>query len=141
MKSLLSLPLYCAALSLLAPHSPAQDVFESSRAGWLKKAEESRPELTDTIREPTRIVSIQKDEQAFQGWKAVPIGPVDRLYEGSLKKQSGVILDFGGHLAGYFSFSLRATRSTPDAPVRIKLTFGEVPAEVVVPLREIPFCA
>ena len=138
MKSPLSLPFFCAALSLLAPHSPAQDVFESSRAGWLKKAEESRPELTDTIREPTRIVSIQKDEQAFQGWKAVPIGPVDRLYEGSLKKQSGVILDFGSHLAGYFSFSLRATRSTPDAPVRIKLTFGEVPAEVVVPFDPFP---
>ena len=74
-----------------------------------------------------------KDEKAFQGWKIDKTASIDTVFSKSLKKQSGVILDFGEHLTGYFSFKLVETRGVADAPLRFKLTFGEVPAEVNTP--------
>ncbi|NRR31697.1 glycoside hydrolase [Oxalobacteraceae bacterium] len=40
------------------------------------------------------------------------------------------ILDFGGHLTGYLSFRIVPTGSVADSPVRLRLTFGEVPTDV-----------
>ena len=48
-----------------------------------------------------------------------------------LKKE--ITIDFGEHLTGYFSFSVRSTGLAADGPLRFKLTFGEVPSEVAVP--------
>ena len=128
----ISVPLL-AVLCLTASQASAQDVFMANRAAWLQKAEQNKPQLTETVKKPVAIVSLQKDEQAFQGWKAIPSGPMEPLYLNSFKKQSGVIVDFGGHLTGYFSFTLKALQRTPDAPLRFKFTFGEVPAEVAMP--------
>lgn len=44
------------------------------------------------------------------------------------------IVDFGEHLAGYLSFLLHPTGSVADSPVRLRLTFGEVPTDVAEPL-------
>ena len=43
-------------------------------------------------------------------------------------------LDFGRHLAGYLSFRVSPTGSVADSPVRLRLTFGEVPTDVAEPL-------
>lgn len=111
----------------------AQDFFASQRGGWLQKAEQNKPVLTETIRKPVSLVTVVKDSTAFQGWKAIKAGPVDSLYKSSFKSQSGVIVDFGEHLTGHFTFSIKAMRGTPDAPLRFRFTFGEVPAELATP--------
>lgn len=59
--------------------------------------------------------------------------PLDSLYNGSFKKKSGIVLDFGEHLTGYFSFSVEDIRRVVDAPIRFKFTFAEMPAEVMMP--------
>jgi hypothetical protein len=43
-------------------------------------------------------------------------------------------LDFGTHLTGYLSFRVLPTGSVADSPVRLRLTFGEVPTDVAEPL-------
>ncbi len=43
-------------------------------------------------------------------------------------------LDFGEHLAGYLAFHIAPTGSVADSPVRLRLTFGEVPTDVAEPL-------
>src|SRR6187549_97304 len=111
----------------------AQDVYHEHRAAWLQKAEATKPVLTTTVKKPTSIVSIVKDEAAYQGWKAIPLHPADSLYRGSFKNKSGIIADFGEHLTGYFTFSLEDIRGVADAPLRFKFTFAEVPAEAVTP--------
>ncbi len=58
---------------------------------------------------------------------------MDTLYQKSLKAKSGTVLDFGEHMTGYVTFTIQALRGTPDAPVRVKFTFGEVPAELATP--------
>lgn len=108
----------------------AQDVYKDQRTGWLQKAESTTPKLIETVKQPVSLVTIEKDDNAFQKWKAVKSLPIDSLYNRSFKKQSGIVIDFGEHLTGYCTFSLEDFGRAADAPVRIKFTFGEVPSEL-----------
>lgn len=47
---------------------------------------------------------------------------------------SAFIADFGEHLTGYLSLRIAPTGSVADSPVRVRLTFGEVPTDVAEPL-------
>ena len=111
-----------------------QDYYtKEERSSWLQKAQENMPVLSETIKQPKEIVSIVKDDAAYQGWKVIPQSPVQDFYKASLKSQSGSIIDFGEHLTGYFTFVVSPLNRTPDAPARIKFTFGEVPSEMMIP--------
>lgn len=111
----------------------AQDIYAPYRQMWYKKAELYKPVLTETIKKPVHLVRLINDANAFQGWKTTTVAPASALYEKSFKEQSGVIVDFGEHLTGFFEFGVKALDKTPDAPLRFKFTFGEVPAELAVP--------
>lgn len=101
----------------------AQDYFGNQRRDWLQKAEESKPQLVEDIKQPITLVNLVKDTSAFQDWKAVPAAPMDSLYQSSFKKKAGVVVDFGQHLTGYYSFTVKAIKGTPDAPLRFRFTF------------------
>lgn len=117
----------------------AQDIYAAWRADWLKKAEAYKPALQETIKKPVGIVKIEKDAAAFQGFKTVNAGDIDQLYNSSFnKKNSGIVVDFGEHLTGYCTITLKTRRSDMDAPLRLKLTFGEVPAEMATPFDPYP---
>ncbi|SEM05419.1 alpha-L-rhamnosidase [bacterium A37T11] len=111
----------------------AQDFFQQVREGWLKEAAQTTPVLIKSIKKPLKLVTIVKDKAAFQGYKAVPMSDAKKLYDTAFQAMSGVVVDFGEHLTGHLSFCLRALKQTPDAPLRLKFTFGEVPSEVVTP--------
>jgi alpha-L-rhamnosidase len=112
----------------------AQDFYTpEQRADWLKKAEQFKPKLTEHVVKPVQLVTMTADVSAFQGWKATPGGSLNDFYANSFKKQSGTIFDFGEHLTGHFSFSIKELQGVMDGPLRLKLTFGEVPAEVMTP--------
>jgi alpha-L-rhamnosidase len=116
-------------LLLLSPMLTAQDFYQAQRKGWLQKAEDNKPKLTETVSRPLYLTELVKDPSAFQGWKAVRSAPMDSLYGYSFKKKSGVVIDFGEHLTGYCNFTI-LPMATPDGPLRFKFTFGEVPAEL-----------
>lgn len=119
--------------ALISSSVKAQDPYQAYRQDWLKKAEENKPRLTETEKQPVSMVKLEKDPAAFQGWKAVNTDSVSSFYSQSFKTQSGAVADFGEHLTGYFSFTIKSLKGTPDAPVRIKFTFGEVPSELTIP--------
>jgi len=108
------------------------------RQRWLANAESNKPELIETEMTPAGLVKLEADASAFQGWKAVPSGKMETFYGTSFKKQSGTVIDFGAHLTGYYTFTIKATQNFPDAPLRFKLTFGEVPAELATPFDPYP---
>ncbi|MDR1880164.1 MAG: glycoside hydrolase [Tannerellaceae bacterium] len=111
-----------------------QDFYSpGERDYWLQKAQEYLPELTERVVTPKGVVDIVGDASCFQGWKAVSSSSIQAFYERPLKSQSGVVLDFGDHLTGYFTIVVSPMNSTPDAPARIKFTFGEVPSELATP--------
>jgi alpha-L-rhamnosidase len=131
MKTILSISL----VLLIAFTASAQDVYQSQRQSWLQKAEQMKPQLTETVKQPISLVSLVKDTIAFQDWKAVHTGPLDSLYNTSFKTKSGVVIDFGEHLTGYYTFTVKARRGTPDAPLRFRFKFGEIPSEVATPFE------
>ena len=129
---------YSITLAITWCTTSAQDLYKEQRSGWLQKAADTEPRLTETVKQPITLVTLEKDESAFQDWKAVPSLPLDSLYNQSFKKKTGSVVDFGEHLTGYFSFSVEELRRTVDAALRIKFTFGEVPAELATPFDPYP---
>ena len=100
---------------------------------WIEIAEQLKPVLKESIIYPVGIVDIVENKDAFQGWERRQIADMDSVYNNSFKAINNVLVDFGDHFTGYFSFDLETVRGTSDAPVRFKLTFGEVPSEMVTP--------
>ena len=126
-------------ITLTSTQITAQDLYAPYRQSWLKKAEEYKPVLTETIKHPTGVVKLEKDASAFQGWKAVNAGEIGQLYNKPFnQKSSGIVVDFGEHMTGYCTFTLKTLRGDMDAPLRLKLTFGEVPAELATPFDPYP---
>jgi alpha-L-rhamnosidase len=129
---------FLVTLLVVSIFSNAQDVYKDLRSVWLQKAEDSKPQLIETIKQPLSLVSLVQDSNVFQHWKVVKSNPVDSLYNNSFRKQSGVVVDFGEHLTGYFSFSVEDFGRAADAPLRIKFTFGEVPSELATAFDPYP---
>ncbi len=109
----------------------AADVYAPWRQSWLEKAYATTPELVKSLVKPLRLVKPCRDESAFQGWRMDPSGDVSDLYANPINEQNGVVIDFGEHITGCCSFTLKPSKHVPDAPVRLKFTFAEVPGELM----------
>lgn len=108
--------------------------WADKRVEWLAKAERDMPELKQTIVHPKAIVEAVADDAAFQGWRMKESAqPIESFYSTSLKGHAPIILDLGDHYTGYVSFKVNHTGMPADAPVRLKLTFAELPAELMTP--------
>jgi hypothetical protein len=123
-----------AGAPLLAPASPAA----SKEQEWLAIAESLKPRLLRTPVTPAGIVRMAADPARFLHWRVERVSPPETLSERLLRRGDSAILDFGRHLTGHFSFSISGEGRGVDAPARLKLTFGEVPAEVAQPFDPYP---
>jgi alpha-L-rhamnosidase len=137
MKSLIKYFLLILNFLFISSMLIAQDFYQAQRKGWLQKAESFKPKLTEVEKKPLYLVTLTKSASSFQGWKAGKSAPMDSLYNTSFKKKSGVVVDFGEHLTGYYSFTL-TPYGIPDGPIRFKFTFGEVPAELTASYDPFP---
>ena len=108
--------------------------WADKRVEWLDKAQANMPELKHTLVKPVAIVEGVADDGAFQGWRMVKSDQaIENFYKTSLKGHAPIILDLGDHYTGYVTFKVNHTGMPADAPVRLKLTFAELPAEVMTP--------
>ena len=114
-------------------NAQAPDAYEPWRAAWLRKAEQAKPTLISRICKPTAKAEVVKDSASYQGWKVVKTDSPDRLYRVSLKETKSMIADFGEHITGTFSCVFDTLGNISDAPVRLRLTFAEMPAELGEP--------
>ncbi|MGI6243714.1 MAG: glycoside hydrolase [Prevotella sp.] len=112
----------------------AQCYTPEQQQRWMQKAEACKPRLIRTVHHPTQEVQIVKDPNAFQGYKAVKSGDIADLYEKSFKTKKTVIVDFGEHLVGHVRFKIRDIQGMQDAVLRFKVTFGEVPSDLALPI-------
>lgn len=97
---------------------------------WVEKAERLTPELKESKVFPKRLMKVVADEQAFQGWRVDPAADAVPLQEAVWDKGSEFTLDFGDHLVGYLTLKIRPVGSPQDAPLRMRLKFGEMPCEI-----------
>ncbi|KAJ9107000.1 hypothetical protein QFC19_002868 [Naganishia cerealis] len=90
-------------------------------------AESLKPTLNTTKSSPLRLIKCIADENAILGWAAEDAGKLDDIK--SLRDGDEIIFDFGTHRAGFFEFDIDAVLTgvePADAPVRLKIVFGEV---------------
>lgn len=108
-------------------------LVESRRASWLAAAADATPKLFRTPMKPVATVRVVADDKAFQGWRVVASGKPGDVLNKPWNPGDSFILDFGEHLTGQLTFSLRRFDIPVDAPVRLRFVFGEFPAEVAEP--------
>lgn len=98
---------------------------------FVEKAERLTPTLHRVRVEPLGTVCAVRDEAAFQGWRMAPDGHNPHAWKSrACGKGDSFTLDFGDHQVGYVTLSVSAAGSPPDAPLKLKLTFGEMPCEI-----------
>ena len=133
LKSLFAIVALCCATTIMAQtNTPIK--WGEKREAWLQKAAESMPTLTKQDIKPVAIVRSVADAAAFQGWRMERTDEaVEVLYKESFKPRKEVILDLGDHYTGYFSMRVEHMGLPADAPLRFRLTFAEVPAELNTP--------
>jgi alpha-L-rhamnosidase len=109
-------------------------IAAAPHAAWNAKAEALKPVLSETRQEPLNIVRAEPDPALVLRYRMAVDAPASELGRRTFRKGDSFILDFGGHRTGFFAFNLETSGREPDAPARLRLTFGEVPTDVAEPL-------
>ena len=103
---------------------------------FIKKAENLMPQFVKEPVSPESIVKIEESPTKIHGCEPKLIETADQLPSHDYGKGDEFILDFGTHLVGYLSMNIIPVGSPPDAPLHLKLTFGEMPVEMAEPFSE-----
>ncbi|MDT8860177.1 sugar hydrolase [Alkalihalobacillus sp. MEB130] len=111
----------------------AKDRKINRNEDFIQKAETLKPSLKREVTKPIRIVRAVEDHDIIHGWKCIETEPAASLVDKEFGKGESFIVDFGKHQVGYLSMQIRPVGSPPDAPLHMRLTFGEMPVEVSVP--------
>ena len=88
------------------------------------------PALRERLLKPAALVKVEQSEGAFQGWRASRSGEPDSAFGRPLARGDEFLFDFGEHLVGYVKLELGDIDRPVDAPVRLDLSFAEVPSEI-----------
>jgi alpha-L-rhamnosidase len=102
---------------------------------FIETAEQLKPQLHETIVKPSSLVKIKADAEVIHGWRSEVAAPASSLEDYDYGKNDSFILDFGDHQVGYLTFNIRPAGSPPDAPLKLKLTIGEMPVEMAEPFE------
>ncbi|WCP15461.1 hypothetical protein sphantq_03928 [Sphingobium sp. AntQ-1] len=104
-------------------------------AEWARKADALMPTLHSIEQQPVALVNMIPDPAQILRFRVEKAATIADFATRSFRKGDSFILDFEGHRTGYLSFDLETVGREPDAPVRLKLTFGEVQTDVAEPLH------
>jgi len=124
-----------SAVGAAIPPTPAAAAAGGDdRARWAARAQSLTPTLHETEQAPLNLVRAIAAAELALRFRMDIEGPAGGLAKRVLRKGDSVIVDFGGHRTGYLSFRLETEGREPDAPARLRFTFGEVPTDVAEPL-------
>lgn len=106
------------------------DEFEVHKnEAFLKKAEELKPTLHETVVRPQKILQFERHLKVERKPDMNETIVTDEAFEELPKKQfrrnDHVVLDFGDHHVGYITLDLASAGSHQDAPAYIYLRFAE----------------
>lgn len=97
----------------------------------LAKAQDNLPPLYYQEVKPQRLVEIVASETGLHGFEAMESKrKLVNLPQYLLGKGEKLVLDFGNHYVGHLALSLDSVGSPMDAPLFLKVKFGEIPADI-----------
>lgn len=111
--------------------SKDRDIIENSE--FKQVAEQLKPQLNTKLQQPKHYITTYEDSQAIHGWNAKKIATWQEMKHKAYGKNESFIVDFNDHMAGFLRLNINPVGSPPDAPLHIKLTFGETLVEVSEP--------
>jgi len=117
-----------------AVQSQALALMRERQGKWLEAAQALIPTLVTIPQAPVSLVHPVADDSLPLRYRMERDAPAAELENRLLKKGDSFILDFEGHRTGRLSFDLVGEGRGVDAPVRLRLTFGEVPTDIAEPL-------
>lgn len=103
---------------------------------FISKAEELIPQFFEQKVQAKHIIDVAPNPNVIHGWEVNTIESANSMTNHDYGKGDTVVLDFGTHLVGYLSMNIKPVGSPPDAPLHLKLTFGEMPVEMAEPFSE-----
>ncbi|MFP1839614.1 alpha-L-rhamnosidase-related protein [Lonsdalea quercina] len=101
---------------------------------WVAMAEVLKPSLSEVFYSALNVVAPRQAPEHLLGVAMKQQYDVGELMNKSFKTGDSFIVDFGEHYTGYLTFSLGWQGISCDAPVRLRLIFGEVVTDVTQPL-------
>ena len=101
---------------------------------YLAIAEAMTPALIERVLFPRALVEPQARPDLALRFAMRDVAVGAELAQRSWKEGDTFTIDFGEHLVGYLSMKVAPTGSVADSPVRLRMTFGEVPTDVAEPL-------
>ena len=101
---------------------------------FLRTAQELIPALNERAIAPVALVQAQARPDLPLRHAMLPVAGGTELARRTWEEGAAFVVDFGEHLTGYLSFTALPAGSVADSPVRLRLTFGEVPTDVAEPL-------
>jgi alpha-L-rhamnosidase len=123
-----------AAATALGKSTAALALMRERQPTWLETAQQLIPTLRTQSQSPLALVQPVADESLPLRFRMQHEAAAEELEKRLFKKGDVFILDFTGHRTGHLSFDLVGEGAGVDAPVRLRLTFGEVPTDVAEPL-------
>lgn len=101
---------------------------------WVAMAEVLTPTLSEVTYPALNVVAPREAPEHLLRVAMTPQYDMEELAKKSFKTGESFIVDFGEHYTGYLTFSLGWRGVSCDAPVRLRLIFGEVATDVTQPL-------
>ncbi len=100
---------------------------------FLEKAKALEPKIFERTVRPIGEAKLYEDKTRRFGWNARIIGNMEDFSARKFKQDDVAVLDFGEHMVGYLRLKVKANDSHADSPLRLKLTFGELPCDTAIP--------
>ncbi|WP_163539911.1 sugar hydrolase, partial [Gracilibacillus sp. YIM 98692] len=96
-------------------------------------ANDLQPVLFREKVEAKQMVEVVDNKEKMHGWEVKSVKDINALQSEVLGKGDRIILDFADHQVGYLTLNIVPVGSPPDAPLHMRLTFGEMPVEMAEP--------
>lgn len=98
---------------------------------WKQKAADLEPQLFNYVRTPVYKGKVIRNDNAFfkyEFYREAKIGSSEKY---NFENHKELFLDFGEHLVGDFQFDVELVGENVGGPLRLKIIFGEIPAELI----------
>jgi len=106
-------------------------ITEKQKSAWKQKAIDLEPQLIRYVKTPVYLGRVISNEQAFFKYEFVRETKIDDFQTYKFENSKELYFDFGEHIVGDFQFNIELIGENVGGPIRLKIIFGEIPAELI----------